>query len=528
MASIETFDSVPILGDIRYAKAVQLVNIKESDYVNSGYITPSGNGASAGGFYYTNAVEIPNGAKYIVFDKSGTNTGALAAFYVRPTIVHGNFLMCVRMSDLTSETTFDSPIRYEIPAEIRQIEHLYVAFSSRSATPMTAHIVDGETIFEDVTISEFVDKDTNIEYEGYAIHNSGAIHAIGAWDVSKAFPVLSSSIKIRGYINNISSPYIAYAFYTGESLSDSEFVSGGRFTLSENLVNESVDVPSAAKYIRVSVNNTNTAFLVLSWNVEDSVISSSVKVNDTADNKFQRINDVFAPVKYGAAPIQIKLIGDSITAGVGGTGYNASESGGGEHIYGIYYENVNGVCWANKLKAYWESKFPNVTVKNYGTSGRSSGHLLQNISSLVRNDDDIVICMVGTNDRNNEVDPISGETRSISQFYSNLSGIVSYVQNSGKTIVLMACISASVTNETTDKVFHMEDVDMVVSKVASVYGIEYVSVYKLFIDYCETRNITIDSLLSDGLHPNDSGYEVMFQLISNALSVATKRPGATW
>ena len=99
----------------------------------------------------------------------------------------------------------------------------------------------------------------------------------------------------------------------------------------------------------------------------------------------------------------------------------------------------------------------------------------------------------------------------------------------GKEVILMSNIPSSVADETTDKNFHMEDVDNATMWVAENNNMEYISVYKSMVEYCKYNNITIDSLLgSDGLHPNDNGYNVMFYLIANALGFGVKRDGATW
>lgn len=219
----------------------------------------------------------------------------------------------------------------------------------------------------------------------------------------------------------------------------------------------------------------------------------------------------------------IKIIGDSITAGVCGTGYDASKNGGGVYLWGDTYTNVKGVCWANMIRDYWEKKY-GCTVLNYGYSGISSGTIVSHIDTLVEDRDDVIICMIGTNDRN--ANTLNGD---LNGYIKKLQRIVDLVTSKGKDLILMASIPASVANEVDiPRLFHMEDVDNAVAYVASRNGMEYVSVYKLFIDYCEDTGTDIDSLLQDGLHPNDRGYEVMFRLISNALGIATKRPGATW
>ena len=61
---------------------------------------------------------------------------------------------------------------------------------------------------------------------------------------------------------------------------------------------------------------------------------------------------------------KIKLIGDSILAGTGGTGFNPNE----ELIPGtIYRANESGHCWGNSLKQYFIDKY-NCTGKNWELS----------------------------------------------------------------------------------------------------------------------------------------------------------------
>lgn len=228
--------------------------------------------------------------------------------------------------------------------------------------------------------------------------------------------------------------------------------------------------------------------------------------------------------------IKIKLIGDSITHGFGGTGYtNDAEHGGLIYTDGdrSWYVNSGGVCWANMLKNYLEGKY-HCTVKNYGTSGRASGHLRMYLDQLIDNDDSIIICMIGTNDRNNESDPYSGNRRNLTQTLENMQAIHDYCTALGKDIIFMSSIPASVQNENSNKICHMEDIDNVIMKLAAQNNMEYISVYKKFLEYCQNTGVTIDSLLSDGLHPNDSGYGVMFEIIAKALGFGIKRSGADW
>lgn len=249
---------------------------------------------------------------------------------------------------------------------------------------------------------------------------------------------------------------------------------------------------------------------------------------DIADINQELDTGVINPVKLVANamsgdPLTIKLLGDSITAGYGGTNFDDSESSGGTFLFRGHYQNLDGECWANSLKSYVESKFPNVTVKNYGVTGAKSADLntFFEITPLVDNNDDVVIVMIGTNDR--------GDSNAKQTLYNNLVTLYGKIKAMNKKMIIMANIPASVSNETThDLNMHMEDVDMVVNTFAINNNVPYISVYKLFIEYCKYAGVTIDSLLGDGLHPNDAGYEVMFNLISNELGFSTERPDATW
>ena len=336
--------------------------------------------------------------------------------------------------------------------------------------------------------------------------------------VSKCYPLGGNNLNIAFYKDDG-----VYITGSGQQLNIETGVSGSQSP-------KTITIPENAKFVRFGTHKATAdyhgfdASFVLADIVED--IYKGIEDAKKTNTPRQLISDVLSPLVLGTTNVKIKLVGDSITAGVGGTDYDATQSGGGDWIYQGYYENIAGYCWANMLKSYWQTKF-NCTVHNYGMSGRKSGHLVNGLTSWLHNDDDIVICMIGTNDRNaGETDPITGGASTMTTLYNNLHTIVDAVQNAGKKIILMSNIPAY--NET-NQTFHMEDVDHVIMKVASEYNMEYVSVYKLMLEYCKYTGTSLnDDLLADGLHPNDAGYLVMFRLITNALGISPKREDATW
>lgn len=109
-------------------------------------------------------------------------------------------------------------------------------------------------------------------------------------------------------------------------------------------------------------------------------------------------------VNANGVPYRIKFIGDSITAGVGGSNYNDTANGGGVLITGNKYTNVKGTCWCNSIKKYLESKFENITIDNYGYSGATAEFIYQNKSDFIDGSEDLIVLMLGTNNRNNNGD----------------------------------------------------------------------------------------------------------------------------
>lgn len=219
----------------------------------------------------------------------------------------------------------------------------------------------------------------------------------------------------------------------------------------------------------------------------------------------------------------IKLIGDSITHGVGGTGFT-NDAENGELIMSVgsnsFYTNPNGYCWANLLKSYLEEKFSGVTVHANGTRGESYHTFQLNSFSRLKqlvtasDDTDIVIMMFGTNDRNYCTD--------VSDMITKASAVIEYITKTcGKKLILMTSIPASVANETGESVkFHMEDVANANKYLAEKYQLPFINIYTEFLKRVTAKGEEINTYLSDGLHPNDNGYTLMFEIIAENLGIA--------
>ena len=217
---------------------------------------------------------------------------------------------------------------------------------------------------------------------------------------------------------------------------------------------------------------------------------------------------------------KIKLLGDSITHGVGGSGWKQN----GEHIVKDFVQSPDSFCWANMLRDHMKEKY-GATVVNKGCTGTRVEFIIEHFDTLVDADDDLIICMIGTNNRHQSMS--SGEKKSretmLENFYANVEKLYSMFLDTKIPVILMANIPASEKNEQDGadfwRILHMCDINDTYKKLAKESGATVVSLYDAFSEYCKENEIAVDTLLCDGLHPNDEGYRVMYRLITAAFGV---------
>ena len=216
----------------------------------------------------------------------------------------------------------------------------------------------------------------------------------------------------------------------------------------------------------------------------------------------------------------IKLLGDSITHGVGGTGWMQD----GDVIIEGVAQSPNSFCWANLFRDYMKEQYGAIVV-NKACSGTNIEFILEHFSKLVDDSDDIIICTIGTNNRHKHFWQGERPTREahFKEFYSNIKKLYENLTEMGKPVIFMANIPASEENEQDGgdywRILHMNDINDAYKQFAKEYNVPMISLYDLKSAYCEEKGILIDTLLCDGLHPNDEGYRLMFDFIVKALDV---------
>lgn len=295
----------------------------------------------------------------------------------------------------------------------------------------------------------------------------------------------------------------------------------GDFTLDYSETTSAASITATtkpkAKYVRIcgSLNQLTTdqfekgdsftSYEAFSQKIESSLIPTLK--SKTLANIIYKI--------FAGNNTRIKLVGDSIMHGQGGTGFTQN----GEYIATVfgnkYYRNPNGYCWANLFKAYLESKF-SCSVTNNAILGTSFKELNENFNTLISSDDDIVICMYGTNNRN-----------SLPATTGWIQSVINKCNALNLDLILMTPIPASVKNEE-QYTNHIEDICNTIKTVCINNNVPFVDTNQIMLDYCEYRNVDINTLLADGLHPNDDGYLILFNAVCKVLGITRKVTGATW
>ena len=216
----------------------------------------------------------------------------------------------------------------------------------------------------------------------------------------------------------------------------------------------------------------------------------------------------------------VKLLGDSITQGVGGSGFAQD----GYPFINGFARNPNGFCWANLFKEYLEQKY-DCEVINNAAKGTRIEFIIENFDTLVDASDDIILCTIGTNNRHqHKVNAIKKTREEFARaFYENVVTLHKKLKKAQKEVIFIANIPASPENEMDGEEFwrilHMCDINDIYKDASQQEGFCLISLYDLFSEYLKENNVDIHSTLKDGLHPNDEGYKIIFNLLLKELSV---------
>lgn len=214
---------------------------------------------------------------------------------------------------------------------------------------------------------------------------------------------------------------------------------------------------------------------------------------------------------------KIKFIGDSIIQGVGGSGYSPN---------GMLYcnsleeqtlwrmENTKGICYTNFLKHKLKDEF-DINVINRGCAKYTSSLLSYAIRDLIHHDDEYVLVAIGTNDRLLKND-------NMDNFIQRILSIVSYIEALGKKVILQSPIPSSTEIINSNCCYSLYQISDSLKKLSSRLGIPYIDMYTAILCIVSLEKISLSDILTDGLHPNDLGYYLMYKCFCNYCGIVEK------
>lgn len=168
------------------------------------------------------------------------------------------------------------------------------------------------------------------------------------------------------------------------------------------------------------------------------------------------------------------------------------------------------------------SKYSEITI----TAGIKTETAAENIRVIegLTNGFDTVFLTIGGNDRGFQdyTHPTTGEVVTAEQqFKTNLTNLVKYLVNTANKKVILMSMTPCADDDTMR--MSMEVIDGIIEEVATEYNLPFVSCYNGMLDYCEKIGISkdtfFDTMVTDGLHPNNEGYAVVEAIICEQLGI---------
>lgn len=216
--------------------------------------------------------------------------------------------------------------------------------------------------------------------------------------------------------------------------------------------------------------------------------------------------------------IRIKIIGDSIAAGAGSSmSYKTDELIFEDN--GIkYYRRVAPNSWWGLLEQYLKDNYADCTVDNKGCEGAFSYQILDHIDMLVTEEDELVLVLMGLNDRKRE--------NGMEELRRNCNVVVDRLIKNGKMVILLTPNPSSYENEHyPNRLYHTPEVVAILREAAEKNGIQLIDNYRYIMEYLKDNNLVIediicgDGCLNDGAHPSDKVQKLMFQNVIDTLEI---------
>ncbi|NRY60838.1 lysophospholipase L1-like esterase/FtsZ-binding cell division protein ZapB [Clostridium beijerinckii] len=245
-----------------------------------------------------------------------------------------------------------------------------------------------------------------------------------------------------------------------------------------------------------------------------------------SNNPSNNISDLITRINNNDIT-RIKLIGDSITYGIGSSDTITETSNvifnDGATIY--HESDYTHKCWANFFRSYIARKNSNINFVNAGISAKTTYWFNQNKQYVIDNNEDVIFVMLGTNDR------FVGNSVTITNFKNALIEFLAYAKSKCKTLVVLSPQPQPEYTDTNDMNintslvnYNLEQVDNIIAKVCKENNYNFIYLCKEFHKYCRYTNTNYKYLLqvlgaSNNPHPNNAGHELIWQVIQQETGI---------
>lgn len=199
--------------------------------------------------------------------------------------------------------------------------------------------------------------------------------------------------------------------------------------------------------------------------------------------------------------MRVNILGDSLATGMGTSGSRYDNSVVCSCDGHKFYRRIGGHGWAQLLSA----ERPDLHIINNGCDGITSSQILRSLNELYQLDDDLVIILVGANDRK--------EINGMNKLEANLCDIIDRCASS--RIVLLTPHPSTADNELrADRLFHMSDVASVICKVGEQKNVQVIDLYHSIL------HLDIEEIMAggDGNHPTDQMALIEYSIIKQNLN----------
>ncbi len=205
----------------------------------------------------------------------------------------------------------------------------------------------------------------------------------------------------------------------------------------------------------------------------------------------------------------VVFIGDSIVEGYGCSNYNGGSNGSSGHLIPnnvkTWYRNTGNKCWANMMIDYIISNYPNTKACNNAIGGFTTKQIFDNLETLTIDDDgdraNIAVLSIGTNDVYN-----SDKWNAITIY---MTKIIRWLINRGIQPVIL-------TNSPL-KIANAPAIQSAIIQACDMCGVPAHDLLSRMNYYLWEHNIPLNDVMNDNLHPNDQGYEIMYNIFKKIL-----------